>query len=390
MTVTAVRMTQQRAVLFLTHVGDPGGAEFKMMALCETVSDSAEVLLLQHGSLESQLAQRQIRFSVCPLPDAATEVRRNAGWLSVLKAVPAALWMVPKIVQKARRFDVVICVSQKSFVLAALAKPFTGRPLFWFMNDILSAEHFNRWLIRILVSLSRFTADHIVFNSNASLEVWKRCGGRTSRVSVIYPAAPQIRVDLQSERISEYRRQFAPGGGQLVGMFGRINRWKGQAIFLQALAKLPDVHGVIAGAAYFGDEEYEQQVRQLARDLGIDHRVTFAGHVDDVMNAMAACDVVAHCSTAPEPFGQVIVQSMLAGTPVVASDGGGVREIVVEGVTGQLTPREDPVALAHAIQCYLDDPAWAQRLAAAAQERARQTFTLSAMTTRFAEILETL
>jgi glycosyltransferase involved in cell wall biosynthesis len=67
-----------------------------------------------------------------------------------------------------------------------------------------------------------------------------------------------------------------------------------------------------------------------------------------------------------------------------------VREIVVEGVTGQLTPREDPVALAGAIQRYLDDPQWAQRLAAAAQERARQTFTLSAMTTRFSEILETL
>jgi glycosyltransferase involved in cell wall biosynthesis len=390
MTVTTARMAQPRTVLFLTHVGDPGGAEFKMMALCEAVSDSAEVMLLQHGSLESQLEKRRIRFSVCPMPGAASEVRRDAGWMRVLRAVPAALSMVPKIASKARKFDVVICVSQKSFVLAALAKPFTGRPLFWFMNDILSCEHFNRWLIRFLVLLSRFTADHVVFNSNASLEVWKRRGGRITRVSVIYPAAPPARIDRQSERSSDYRRQFAPGGGPLIGMFGRINRWKGQAIFIQALARLPDVNGVIVGAAYFGDHEYEQQVRQLAKDLGIEHRLTFAGHLDDVMNAMAACDVVAHCSTSPEPFGQVIVQSMFAGTPVVASDGGGVREIVVEGVTGQLTPREDPVALAGAIQRYLDDPQWAQRLAAAAQDRARQTFTLSAMTTRFSEILETL
>jgi glycosyltransferase involved in cell wall biosynthesis len=390
MTATAARMAQQRSVLFLTHVGDPGGAEFKMMALCETVSDSAEVMLLQHGSLESQLEKRRIRFSVCPMPGAASEVRRNAGWMRVLKAVPAALSMVPKIASKARKFDVVICVSQKSFVLAALAKPFTGRPIFWFMNDILSAEHFNRWLIRFLLLLSRFTADHVVFNSNASLDVWKRCGGRTTRVSVIYPAAAPIRVDRQSERSTEYRRRFAPGGGPLVGMFGRINRWKGQAIFIQALARLADVNAVIVGAAYFGDNEYEQQLRQLAKELGIEHRLTFAGHVDDVMNAMAACDVVAHCSTSPEPFGQVIVQSMFAGTPVVASDGGGVREIVTEGVTGQLTPREDPAALAAAIQRYLDDPQWAQRVAAAAQERARRTFTLSAMTTRFSEILDQL
>jgi glycosyltransferase involved in cell wall biosynthesis len=390
MTVATARMAQQRSVLFLTHVGDPGGAEFKMMALCETVSDSAEVMLLQHGSLESLLQKRRIRFSVCPMPGAASKVRRNAHWLTVLRAIPAALWMVPKIASKARKFDVVICVSQKSFVLASLAKPFTGRPIFWFMNDILSADHFNRGLIRFLILISRFTAKHVVLNSNASLAFWKRSGGRTTGVSVIYPAAPQIRTDRTSEQTGNYRRQFAPNGGPLVGMFGRINRWKGQDVYLRALAELPNVRGVIVGAAYFGDEEYERQTRQLAQDLGIADRVVFAGHVEDVMNAMAACDVVAHCSTSPEPFGQVIVQSMLAGTPVVASDGGGVREIVSHDVTGQLTPREDHLALAVAIRRYLDDPQWSQRLAGKAQDNARQKFTLSAMTTRFAEILDTL
>ena len=57
-----------------------------------------------------------------------------------------------------------------TFDKAVSAKPFTGRPLFWFMNDILSYDHFNRWLIRFLILLSRFTADHVVFNSNASLD----------------------------------------------------------------------------------------------------------------------------------------------------------------------------------------------------------------------------
>ena len=67
--------------------------------------------------------------------------------------------MVPKISRKARNFDVVVCVSQKAFVLAALAKPFMGRPIFWFMNDILSTDHFNRGLIRFLIFISRFAAE---------------------------------------------------------------------------------------------------------------------------------------------------------------------------------------------------------------------------------------
>jgi glycosyltransferase involved in cell wall biosynthesis len=392
MSATNARAAEPRAkdLLFVTHVGDPGGAEFKMMGLCESVTSSAEVLLLQHGSLESILRERQIRFSVCPMPGAASEVRRDAGWLEMLKAIPASLSMVPKISRKGRQFDVVICVSQKSFVLAVLAKPFMGRPILWFMNDILSTDHFNRWLIRFLIFVSRFGADHVVLNSMASLEFWERCGGRTSRVSVIYPAGALKRFEIDSEQIHGYRQLFSPHKRPLVGMFGRIARWKGQEVFLRALAQLPGVNGVIVGEAYFGDAIYEQEIKELAQRLGIESRLLFAGQLKDVMPAMAACDVVAHCSIAPEPFGQVIVQAMLAGTPVVASDGGGVREIVAHDETGQVTPRADDQALANAIRRYLDNPKWSRQLAEEARTRARQNFSYAAMTTRFAEIVDTL
>jgi glycosyltransferase involved in cell wall biosynthesis len=300
--------------------------------------------------------------------------------------------MVPKVSRKGRKFDVVICVSQKSFVLASLAKPFMGRPIFWLMNDILSTDHFSRALIRFLILVSRYTADHVVVNSNASLEFWQRCGGRQSRVSIIYPAAPEAPAGPipDAAGIERYRREFSPQGRALIGVFGRISRWKGQDVFLRALAELPNVNGVIVGAAYFGDEDFERELKKLARELGVEQRVVFAGHLNDVMTAMRACDVVAHCSTSPEPFGQVIVQSMLAGTPVVASDGGGAREIVAHDETGQLTPLQDHHALAAAIQRYLDDPQWSQQLAQAAERRARKNFSLSAMTSRFAEILDTL
>jgi len=74
MTAAAAGMAQPRSVLFLTHVGDPGGAEFKMMALCEAVNDSAEVMLLQHGSLESMLQETSDSlFRFCPMPGAGLE-----------------------------------------------------------------------------------------------------------------------------------------------------------------------------------------------------------------------------------------------------------------------------------------------------------------------------
>jgi glycosyltransferase involved in cell wall biosynthesis len=125
-------------------------------------------------------------------------------------------------------------------------------------------------------------------------------------------------------------------------------------------------------------------------ELGVTGRVVFAGHIDNAIALMASCDVVAHCSTSPEPFGQVILQSMLVGTPVIATDGGGAREIVIHDETGQLTPMKDHHALVIAIRRCLADPQWSQRLASQAKERARRKFSAAVMANRFTKILETL
>lgn len=373
-------------VLFLTHVGDPGGAELKMIDLCRAMRGCAEVMLFQHGSLEDILRRDELPVSVCPMPAATRDVRREGGVGGILRAVPGVLSMIRAVARKARQFDVVVCFSQKSFVLASLAKPLMRRPILWFMNDILSPEHFSRTLIRLLVALSRYGADHIALNSEASLKAWREAGGREMAVSVIYPGIQdeQVASQLQdSERIKHYKLEYSPDGKPLIGMFGRIGRWKGQDVFLRAIARLPGVRAVIVGGALFAEEAYERKVRDLAAELSLEGRVKFVGHVSEVMPLMAACDVVAHCSTAPEPFGLVIAEAMLAGTPVVASDAGGAREIVMSEVTGQLTPLNDPEALAAAIDRYLANPQWARQLAQKATTRAREKFSGAAMTAGF-------
>ncbi len=380
-------------ILFMTHVGVPGGAEFKMIDLAECVAHTSEVMLMQHGSLEAMLHERGIRCSVNELPRAASAVRREGGLSALLRAIPATLSMVRGVARKARGFRVVVCFSQKSFVVAALAKPFMRRPVFWFMNDILSKDHFNPLLVRFLVTLARVSADHVILNSEASMQAWLASGGRSERVSIIHPMTRRDLVAAQTRdrvKITRYRNLFSRDGAPLIGMFGRICQWKGQDVFLRAMAQVPGANAVIAGGALFGEEEHEQRMKALAHELGISKRVTFAGHVDEVVAIMAACDVVVHCSTAPEPFGRVIVESMFVGTPVIASDAGGAREIVTHGVTGQLTPMNDAPALSAAITRYLEEPDWARTVAAKAQVEAELRFSAAAMTDRFNAILHTV
>lgn len=384
------RSSNNKTILFITHVGEAGGAEYKMVDLCRAMRDSAEVMLLQRGSLEAVLNENRIKHCVCPLPSNARIVRKEDGIASVLKAIPAALSMVKRIARKAEEFDIVVCFSQKSFVLTSLAKLLARRPIIWFMNDILSPAHFSRVLIGVLVTLSRYSADHIVVNSRASLAAWFKAGGRRKRVSVLYPGTNSKLADQRpsAELIASYKQKYSPDAKPLIGMFGRISRWKGQDVFIRAIAQVPNVNAVVVGGALFGEQQHERRMKELVTELGITRRVTFTGHVDDVMNLMAACDVVAHCSTSPEPFGQVIVEAMLAGTPVIASDAGGAREIVTPDETGQLTRPSSHSDLEAAIRRYLDSPSWSRQVAERAKVSALEKFSETAMTTGFLEILE--
>jgi glycosyltransferase involved in cell wall biosynthesis len=140
--------------------------------------------------------------------------------------------------------------------------------------------------------------------------------------------------------------------------------------------RFPKARFVVIGAALFGEETYEREVRQLPFQLGIDQVVEFAGFSTDVAQAISELDLVVHASTTGEPFGQVIIEGMAAGKPVVATNGGGVPEIVENGKTGVLVPMGDARAMADAICQILADPAWAQEMGARGRQRVIDHFTV--------------
>jgi glycosyltransferase involved in cell wall biosynthesis len=163
--------------------------------------------------------------------------------------------------------------------------------------------------------------------------------------------------------------QGAPGakatqnGAITVAIVGRLSPWKGQDIFLDAFAKAfpgGEERALIVGSAMFGEDTFERQLRAQADRLGIADRVSFVGFARDVFGLLAEVDVLVHASTVPEPFGQVIIEGMAAGVPVIASAAGGPLEIVTHGVNGVLVAPGDAEALA----------AWLVQLAASPQLRA--------------------
>jgi glycosyltransferase involved in cell wall biosynthesis len=189
-------------------------------------------------------------------------------------------------------------------------------------------------------------------------------------------------------------RAAARGGPPVVGMVSRIAPWKGQHVFLQAAAEVaarrPEVRFRIVGAPLFGEEGYLRVLQRLAAAGPLAGRVEFTGFVADTRAAYEQLTVAVAASVTPEPFGNVIVEAMARGLPVVAPAEGGPVEILTDGVDGLLVPPRDPAALAAAILRLLGSPRSAAALAGEALRTTRARFTLEANAGRFAEVLRTV
>lgn len=368
-------------VLFLDHSSEMGGAELYLLDVARNVPN-ARVLLFTHGPFEDELHAANVPVAVAGAADAIMKVSRDGSLLDGLRAIPAVARMLWRMIQAARDADVLYANSQKSFVVAAVASMLTGVPLIWNLHDILSTEHFSPAKIRLVITLANTCADLVVVNSEASRAAFVEAGGRAEKTRIAYNGIDAARFDAVSPAdTAQIREELGVSAHTpLVGVFSRLAPWKGQHILLDALAKMPGVHGVLVGEALFQEEQvYAQELREQVERLGLSGRVHFLGFRSDIPCLMRAVDIVAHTSVSAEPFGRVIVEGMLAGTPVVATRAGGAIEILTDGETGRLVAPGDAAELARTLQGLLQHPEQAREWATAGREHARKTFSVEAM-----------
>ncbi|QNF93448.1 glycosyltransferase [Janibacter sp. YB324] len=142
----------------------------------------------------------------------------------------------------------------------------------------------------------------------------------------------------------------------------------------------------------FGHEQHEWEIRREIEQLGLADHVELAGFSDDPAAELDGMALAIHASPVPEPYGQVVAEAMARGVPLVATDAGGVPEIVDGGPArvGWLVPPGDVDALAAAISAALDDPDEAERRGAAGWERARTDLGIGPSTDTLVQVWRTV
>ncbi len=229
-----------------------------------------------------------------------------------------------------------------------------------------------------VIAISQFIARHIV-------ETYGIDPGRVTVIprgvdlSYFRPSAVNV------ERVITLARRWRlEDGAPVVMLPGRLTSWKGHADLIEAMTRLArqDAICVMVGGEE-RNEAYAAALVKRAKELGLGGRVRFVGRCDDMPAAYMLADIVVSASGRPEAFGRVAAEAQAMGIPIIATDHGGSREIVLPGVTGWLVPPGDASALAGAIDAALNlDEPGRTALVNAARAHVEANFGLEIMCAR--------
>ncbi|MCZ7450149.1 glycosyltransferase family 4 protein [Agrobacterium rhizogenes] len=365
------------SALFVSHTGEKGGAELFLADLVKAGPHSWRACFLSGGANAEDLAEAGRPPVMLSAGEKMLSIRRNSSFGALARGAADVMAVAWQLSREARHFDVICANSQKALFVCALAAKLSRRPLVWILHDIVTDPAFSATNRRASLAFARLFARLVAVNSEETGRAFVEAGGEADKVRIVYNGFDPAKAKLHDAGMAaRLRAELGLGPQALVGLFGRLSEWKGQHVFLDALATMEGVQAVIVGGALFGQEAYEARIREQASRLGLDGRVRFLGFRSDVPELMASMDVVAHTSIVAEPFGRVVVEAMMCGRPVVATRGGGVTEIIRDGETGLLVPPGDASALAAALGAILSDPALAQRLGQSGREDVSDRFSL--------------
>lgn len=336
------------------------------------------VVVLEHeGPLKEILLQRGIRVIKCPVIKLNRAALSVGGVFRLVKDFFKGLYILRKETRNTK-IDLVHSNAISVMVGAFYSFFFRKRHL-WHVHEIVESPAVIANLYPKVISVF---AHRIIFNSEASYRQFLKIKPSiASKSEIVYNGQSRNFPFSAPESILDTKTQLfkAPQNATVIGLVGRISRWKGQSLLLEAFHGLTrehaNIHLVFVGSTPPGQDHFLHNLRKEIVDFQLDDNVTIVDFQENIWPVYDAIDISAVPSTEPEPFGLVATEAMLSQNPVVASNHGGLTEIVVDGVTGFLVAPKNAKALSEKIETLLLQPNLARQMGLAGFERVKSHFS---------------
>lgn len=366
-------------ILYLHSSADLYGSDqclLRLLQYLDTDQFTPIVLLPEKGPLFDRLQALGVETIVRPLRILHRTYNPNYWLRFVFGALPS-LWYCSHLV---RQRGVALIHSNTSHVLdGGLVARVTGIPHVWHVREIHSTQP-----LIIRAFLPRFivrNAAACITISQATREAFFGKFRDLPTVTTIYDGIEFQRFSSAVTPAATYAEFGLNPAAPLIGMVGRIARWKGHHIFIKAAAHVhtidPLVRFMIVGDAVTQDDiVFREELKSLVQQLHLQEHIIFTGIRNDVPALLRAFTVFVLPSVQPEPLGNVVLEAMAAACPVIATAQGGPLETVLPQKTGLLIPPANVAALAEAMLSLLKSPELARDMGLAGQAHCKLHFTI--------------
>lgn len=378
-------------VLYINHTSKISGAE-KVLIDLFTKLDREKFTPIVACPKNGELVKKIKLLGIETVLIKIKVLKRTLNPLYLILFIFAAIITTIKLTYliKLRNVKLIHANSFTACLFSSIAGIITHTPLVWHMHDLITPRLFNRIFIRsaglmanrVIATTETMKNNLVMTGVNPEKIVVNCCGINLRKYNPTSTNRGKIREEFN---ISE----DAP----LIGIIGQLTPWKGHREFLKAasivIRKYPSAKFLIVGESIFEERNYKLELQELVNTLALSAKVIFSGFREDVPDIMASLSILVNASCS-EPFGLTIIEAMAIGKPVVATNAGGVREIINDGVDGILVPPKDPEKLAQAILRILDEPMRGKEMGEAGLKSVTERFSLERFTQETQRIYDQL
>lgn len=379
-----------KRILYLHAGAEMYGADKVLLELIKRLEQTefeAHVILPNDGVLVEALRQVGAQVEVIPYPILRRKYFNPKG---IFDYAISYRKFSKQLLEYAKKHQIDLIHNNTTAVLEGIyLKKKLGIPLIWHVHEIIvkpkQISDFINYLMGLyadqIITVSQAVANHVLTSSAIAPE----------QVQVIYNGVDNsIYQPMDTTKIREH---FGIANDQtVIGMIGRVNAWKGQGDFLEAVLPLlqeePKRVAFLAGSAFEGEEWRVQELDETIAQSGYANQIKRIDYYDRPQELYNLFDLFVLPSTNPDPLPTVVLEAMASGKPVVGYRHGGVCEMVAEGENGLLAQPGNPALLSETMKEILENPEKLEAFGKASLKRQLEQFSLQSYIENFSTVYQ--
>jgi glycosyltransferase involved in cell wall biosynthesis len=381
-------------VLIINQSSELYGSDKALLELLENFPKNCKpiVVLEGDGILNDVLKKKGILI----LKSRVIKIKKSdfniLGLLKLIKNVVFGLYDIKKQTKNIK-IDLIHSNTTAVFLGAFYSFIFRKKHL-WHVHEIVENP---KILAKLYPNIVNFFSDIIIFNSNASFQnYYNICPKIKKKSKIIHNGQSRSEPKNDENQILDIKKNLfkAKENDLIIGLIGRIYKRKGQMVLLDSfnnlLSKQSNIHLVFVGCTPAGHEKFVKKFKDKISEYNLNDKVTIVDFQEDIWKIYDSIDISVIPSIEPETFGLVATESMLSNLPVIASNLGGLSEVVVNNETGFLIESNNSNQLEEKMELLINEPELRKIFGENGKKRVEENFSTNKFISEFEKVYKDL